>query len=152
MPPVGLKPLLFPFSTVAITVNPLYLLPKYFPFVCHILSGFFFPSPAPSLFLAFFSDTDFQVNMDLMILWIFIASGKRICSFPKLYICTKNTLNFFFFYHDLWLPQETYLFCSYGIVFFTEILVGDFTYVSFCLIFPFLYIWPIQRKAVGLHP
>lgn len=44
-----------------------YLLPKYFPFICHILPGFFFPSSVPSLFLAFFSDTDFQVNMDLII-------------------------------------------------------------------------------------
>lgn len=46
MPPVGLKLLFFPFSTVAIMVNPLYLLPKYFPFICHILSGFFFFLPS----------------------------------------------------------------------------------------------------------
>lgn len=97
MPPVGLKPLLFPFSTVAIMVNRLYLLPKYFPFICHILSEVFFsPSPAPSLFLAFFSDTDFQVNVDLIIFMDLQHLWKKWLQFSKVIYMYKEHFKFVF--------------------------------------------------------
>lgn len=97
MPPVGLKPFLFPFSTVAIMVNPLYLLPKYFPSICHILSGFFFsPSPAPSLFLAFFSGTYFQMNMDLIIFMDLQCLWKKWLQLSKVVYMYKERFKFAF--------------------------------------------------------
>lgn len=56
----------------------------------------FFPSPAPSLFLAFFSDTYFRVNMDLILFMVLQSLWKKWLQLSKVVYMYKEHFKFSF--------------------------------------------------------